>query len=97
MENEITPVRTYFLVYVALLALLAATVALAYINLGIWNLVIAISIAIAKALLVLLYFMHVRHSKQLVKVFAIAGFLWLLILIGLTLTDYISRVGGIKN
>lgn len=97
MENEITPVRTYFFVYVALLALLAATVALAYINLGIWNLVIAISIAIAKALLVLLYFMHVRHSQQMVKVFAIAGFLWLLILIGLTLTDYISRVGGIKN
>lgn len=91
MEAHITPVRTYFLVYLALLLLLALTIGLAFVDLGFLNEVIAMTIAVIKATLVILYFMHVRGSSQLTKLFVFAGFFWLLILVSLTLTDYVTR------
>lgn len=91
MEHPVIPPKTYLLVFAALLALLALTVGLAYIDLGFFNLIAALTIASVKALLVILYFMHVRYSSDLAKIFAAAGFLWLFLLLGLTLTDYISR------
>ena len=95
MEHPIVSVKTYVLVYLALLALLAATLAVAFIELGsVINTVLAVAIASVKALLVVLYFMHVRYSSQLARLFVAAGFVWLVILIGLTLTDYLSRTGG---
>lgn len=83
--------RVYFLVYLALLMLLGATVAIAYIELGSLNTLLALAIAITKAVLVILYFMHVRESDVLTRIFVAAGFVWLLILIGLTLSDYLTR------
>jgi cytochrome c oxidase subunit 4 len=94
MEEHITPRRNYFFVYLALMLLLAATIGAAMIDLGPLNWLIAISIAIVKAVLVILFFMHVRASSQVVRVFAIAGFFWLAILIGLSLTDYLTRPQG---
>jgi cytochrome c oxidase subunit 4 len=94
MEAHITPRRTYFFVYLALMLLLAVTIGAALIDLGPLNWFIAVSIAILKAVLVILFFMHVRAGSQLVRIFAIAGFFWLAILIGLTLTDYLTRPDG---
>ena len=92
-ENPIVPRRTYFLVFLALLVLLAATIGAAFIDLGPLNLALAVVIAIVKALLVLLFFMNVRRSSQLARLFIGAGFFWLAILIGLSLTDYLTRIG----
>jgi cytochrome c oxidase subunit 4 len=94
MEEHITPRRTYLFVYIALMVLLGATIGAAFIDLGPVNWLIAMSIAIVKAVLVILFFMHVRASSQLVRVFVIAGFFWLAILIGLSLTDYLTRPSG---
>ena len=92
MEEKITPRRTYLFVYLALLLLLGTTVGAAFLDLGVWNTVIAVTIAFAKAMLVLLFFMGIRYSDNLSRLYAAAGFIWLLILFGLTLTDYLTRL-----
>ena len=91
MKHTIVPVRTYFLVLLALLALTATTTWVAYIDLGELNIVVAVTIAVVKALLVILIFMHVKQSSNLTKLFVGVGFFWLLILIALTFSDYASR------
>ncbi len=91
MSEHVVPKSVYFLIFVALLALTGATVWVASVDLGPLNTVVALSIAVFKGLLVVLYFMHVRYSSRLVWVFAGAGFFWLIILIGLTMSDMISR------
>ena len=87
--------RTYVFVYVALLVLLAATVGAGYLPLGPFHLVMSIGIAIAKAILVMLFFMHLRHSPERTIFFIGAGILLLLILMGLTTVDYLTRVNGL--
>ena len=89
-EQSITR-KTYLIVWAALMALLVATAAADKVNLGVFNTVIAIGIAFIKAILILLYFMHVRTSSKLTWVFAGAGFLWLVIMLWLTSTDYVTR------
>jgi cytochrome c oxidase subunit 4 len=90
-EHHIVPISTYLMVFALLMALLIITLAAASLNLGEWNLVIAITIAVLKALLVVLFFMHLRWSTYLVRVFAGAALFWLSILFVLTLQDYFSR------
>jgi cytochrome c oxidase subunit 4 len=87
----IVPRKTYYLVAVALFVLLAATIAISFLDLGEFNTIAAISIAILKAALVVLYFMHVRYSSRLTWVFAVGGFFWLIVLFGLTMSDYLTR------
>jgi cytochrome c oxidase subunit 4 len=84
-------VRTYFIVFGALLALTALTAAVAFVNLGPFNVAVAMSIAVTKALLVALYFMHLRHTNRLTIIFASASLLWLGHMIISSLSDYISR------
>lgn len=91
MEHSSPPLRVYFLVYIALLLLMVVTVVVAEYHLGDWGIFVAFTIAGIKAVLVLLYFMHLRYSSRLTWLFAGAGFVWLLIMIGLMMTDYISR------
>jgi cytochrome c oxidase subunit 4 len=91
MTETIISKKTYFQVWAALLILLAATVGIASVQLGGFNAVAALTIAVAKATIIILYFMHVRHSSQLIWVVVGAGFFWLSIMIGLTLTDYLTR------
>ena len=91
MSETITPVRTYLIIFLALMVLTAITVAVAFFELGPFNDIAAMGIAITKACLVILYFMHVRHSSRLTKVVVVAGFLWLLFLIGFTMSDYLTR------
>jgi len=69
----------------------ALTVGAAYLEMGWLNTPVALAIAICKASLVVLFFMHVRYNTPLIWVFAAAGFFWLLILFSLTLQDYMSR------
>lgn len=77
--------------WAALMILLAITTALAFVPLGSAQLGVALAIAGTKALLVLLLFMELKASSGLVRVFAAAGFFWLLIMIGLTSADYLHR------
>jgi cytochrome c oxidase subunit IV len=84
-------VRTYITVWVSLLVLLGLTVGAAYIPLGEFNTITAITIAVIKAVIIGLYFMHLRYSSRLNWVFAGAGFFWLLILFTLALGDYATR------
>jgi cytochrome c oxidase subunit 4 len=83
--------RTYLINGFALLAFLGLTIAAAYVNLGPFNTVAAMSIALAKAVLILLFFMHLRDSKPIIWVFAGAGFFWLGIMFALALSDYLTR------
>lgn len=89
--------RSYLIVFLALLALLALTVGAAFLDLSrflpghFWGLAVALTIAIAKGVLILLYFMHVKSGPQRVAVFAAAGFVWLGILTTLTMSDYLTR------
>jgi cytochrome c oxidase subunit 4 len=91
MSEHVTPKRMYFAIWAALLVLTYATVAVSRIDLGRLNTIAALTIAVAKALLVVLYFMHIRYSTRLTKLVLVGGFLWLALLIGLTTADVISR------
>ena len=87
-------VKSYVWVFVALLLLTALTTAVAFVDLGgSLNVVAALAIAGGKAILVALYFMHLRHSSRLSWIFAGAGFFWLFILIVLTMSDALTRSG----
>ena len=89
--SHILPKSTYYAVYAALMVLLVATVGFAYLDLGRLNFLVTMLIAVAKALMIGMIFMHVRYSDHLVWVFAFASFLWLGIMIALTLNDYFTR------
>lgn len=90
-EHAHPTVGLYLVIIATLMVLTCATWAIAFKDLGIWNPVVALTIACTKAVLVILFFMHVYYSSKLTKVTVAAGFFWLLILITLSLSDYISR------
>jgi cytochrome c oxidase subunit 4 len=93
MSEHSSSVGFYIVIFLALIVLTATTVGVAFINLGVFNPVVALGIATAKALLVVLFFMHVKDSSErLTRVVIVAGLFWLLILIGLTLADYGTRL-----
>jgi cytochrome c oxidase subunit 4 len=77
--------------WLALIILLSLTTALAFAPLGTATLFVSLTIAVTKALIVLLFFMELKASTALVRVFAAAGFFWLLIMIALTTADYTHR------
>jgi len=89
-RHIVSPV-IYLIIFGTLLALTWITTRVAYVDLGVLNLAAAVTIAMVKGTLVILYFMHVRYSSHLVKVFVCAGFLWLLIMIAITMSDYMTR------
>jgi cytochrome c oxidase subunit 4 len=81
----------YARVYVILLGLLGLTYGVSFIDLGPGNLLAGLTIAVTKALLIVFYFMHLKTSPKLTRFAALAGILWLSVLMSLTLNDYISR------
>jgi cytochrome c oxidase subunit 4 len=103
MSGHVVPVKTYLGIFVALLALTALTTGAAFVDFekmhtGIrlvdaipLNTVVALAIAVAKMLLVILFFMHVKYSSGLTKVVVMSGFLFLAILVSLTLADELTR------
>jgi cytochrome c oxidase subunit 4 len=91
MAGHISPKPTYYAIFGSLMVLTAITVSVAFINLGVLNFPVALSIAILKATLVILFFMHVKYSSRLTKLICGVSFFFLVVLFGLTLTDYLSR------
>lgn len=100
-SEHIVPVWLYVGVFTTLFVLTIVTAAVAFVDLSLkgpdghvivnFNPVVALTIAIFKATLVVLFFMHVKYSARLTKVVVVAGIFWLLILLSLTMTDYLSR------
>jgi cytochrome c oxidase subunit IV len=91
MSDHVAPKSLYYMIFLALMVGTIITVAVAFIDLGFFNNVVMLTIACAKALLVILFFMHVRWSTRLTWVIVGSGFFWLLILFVLTMSDYMSR------
>ena len=91
MSAHVVPRKTYFLIFGGLMVLTGLTVWVATFDLGRWNAIVALSIAVVKATMVVLYFMHVRYSSKLTWVFVCAGVIWVIILFGFTLSDFLTR------
>jgi cytochrome c oxidase subunit 4 len=89
--NHVAPKSLYYLIFAALVVGTALTVLVAFYDLGFMNNIVMLTIACVKALLVILFFMHVRWGSRLTWVVAGAGFFWLLIMFTITMTDYMSR------
>jgi cytochrome c oxidase subunit 4 len=79
---------------IALLILTGTTVGVSYIDLGVFNAVVALAIAVIKMILVVLFFMHVKYSPRLTKLTVLAGVFVFIVLVGMTLTDYVTRAWG---
>jgi cytochrome c oxidase subunit 4 len=91
ISHPVAAARTYVLVWLGLITLLLLTLGSAYLPLGWLNGVVNLAIAVAKALLVMIFFMHLRSSHYVLKIAAAAGFFWLALLIGLSLADFLAR------
>lgn len=91
MSLPVVPQRTYLMVFLGLIGLTILTTAVAFKDLGPFNTVVALAIAFTKMLLVILFFMGVRYSSGLVRIILVAGFFWLALLIGFTMSDYHTR------
>ena len=91
MSGHISPTKTYYVIFGSLMVLTTITVIVAFVNLGALNFPVALGIAILKATLVVLFFMHVKYSSQLTNLICGTAFFFLVILFGLTLSDYLSR------
>ncbi len=89
--SHISPTSTYFAVFGTLMVLTAATVGAAFVHIGALNFPIAIGIAVTKATVVILFFMHVKYSSKLTKFVVASCLFFLACLFGLTFTDYLSR------
>ncbi len=94
-EHHLVTPATYLIVFGTLLVFTGLTVVAAYVDLGIFNPVVALAIASFKAVVVILFFMHVKYQSRLVKMTVGAGFFTFLVLITMTLTDYMSRAWGL--
>jgi cytochrome c oxidase subunit 4 len=93
-EHHIVTPFQYCLVYVTLLVGTAITVAAAYFDMGAWNPVVALFIACFKACIVILFFMHAKYQSRLIKMTIGSGFFLFIVLITMTMLDYVSRAWG---
>jgi len=97
-ESHLSPVGLYVGIWATLMVCTGLTVFAASIDLGIFNIVVALLIATIKGTLVVLFFMHLKYSSRLTMVTVIAALFWLFLMFSLTLTDYLTRhwaTGGI--
>jgi cytochrome c oxidase subunit IV len=93
-EHHIVPPRIYIIIVSILLFMTATTVWASYIEMGIFNPIVALAIGVFKATLVVLFFMHVKYSTRLTKLVVGSGVFVFLVLIGMTLSDYFTRAWG---
>ncbi|HWP46708.1 MAG TPA: cytochrome C oxidase subunit IV family protein [Candidatus Limnocylindrales bacterium] len=91
MVEHVESKKVYFTVFVVLMVLTFITIQVAFMDLGWLNNILALGIAVCKATLVALFFMHVRYSTRLTWVVILGGLFWLGIMIALTLSDYLTR------
>jgi cytochrome c oxidase subunit 4 len=93
MSEHILPAKLYWAIWASLICLTVLTAAIAFVDLGPLNTVVALVIASFKALLVILFFMHVKYtSEKLTKVVIVSALFWLMILLALSLADYTTRL-----
>jgi cytochrome c oxidase subunit 4 len=90
-EHHVVPVRLYVQIFVALMVFTAITVAVAFLDLGPLNNVVMLAVAVLKATLVVLFFMHVKYSTRLIPLVVVGGVFFLLVMFGITMSDYLSR------
>src|ERR1035438_9616182 len=95
-EHHVVPKRIYFAVFFALIVLTWVTTSISTVDLGRWNIFVALAIAIVKASRVVLFFMHVWYSTRLTKMIVMASIFWLPLLLFLTMSRIWARgwVGG---
>jgi cytochrome c oxidase subunit IV len=91
MSETVIAKKTYLMAWAGLLLALAATIAVSYVNLGRLNIAVALIIASVKALIIGVYFMHLRYSQRLIWYYVIGAALWLTIMFTFTFTDYFAR------
>lgn len=94
-EHHVVGPKTYLLILLVLLCLTALTTGIAFVNLGVFSPIVALGIAVIKMTLVILFFMHVKYSSRLVKLTVASGFFTFIVLVTMTLSDYISRAWGL--
>ena len=90
-SDHIVPLKVYFAIFAALMVLTASTVWVAFLDLGALNTFVALGIAVTKATLVILFFMHVKYSTKLTWLVVASGFVFLAIMLALTMSDIVSR------
>ncbi len=93
-EHHIVSPKVYVAIFFSLLLFTGLTVAASYLEMGIFNPIVALGIAVIKATLVVLFFMHVKYSTKLTKLTVGAGLFTFIVLVGMTLSDYITRAWG---
>lgn len=91
MSQHVVPLRTYWIIFGALMGLMVLTVLASYLDLGLFEIPLALTIATVKAVLIMMYFMHLKYSNKLTWLFAGASTLWLAILIAFTMSDFVGR------
>jgi len=97
MSEHIVSIKLYYAIWTALLLLTGITAGVAFIDLGPFNTVVALVIATLKAVLVLLFFMHLKYaSEKMTSVVVISAIFWLLLLLALSLADYSTRPLGVS-
>ncbi len=94
MSEHIVPPRVYFTIFGILMLCTYLTVQIAFFDLGALNTIAALGIAVLKAVLVVLFFMHAKYSSRLTWAVILAGVFWLVLLIALTMSDYLTRSWG---
>ena len=95
MSEHIIPSKIYYLIWIALMCLTVITAAVAFVDLGQFNTIVALAIATLKAVLVVLFFMHLKYSSErMTRVVVISAIFWLVLLLGLSLMDYGWRGPG---
>ena len=92
MSEHVVPAKIYVAIWATLTVLTFVTAGIAFLDLGPFNTIVALVIATFKALLVVLFFMHVKYaSEKMTKMVVAAAIFWLLLLLGLSLADYGTR------
>ncbi len=93
-EHHIVTPGSYLIIFATLLVFTGITVGAAYIPMGVFNPIVALAIASTKAVIVILFFMHVKYQSKLIKMTVGAGFFTFFVLIMMTMADYMSRAWG---
>ena len=91
MSEHIVPTRVYYTIFAILMVCTAITVGVAFVDLGPLNTIAALGIAVFKAVLVVLFFMHVKYSTRLTWAVVVGSVFWLGIMLALTMGDYLTR------
>ena len=89
--GHVVAAKLYIAIWAILMAMTLTTVLVSFVDIGLFNVVVALLIATIKGTLVVLFFMHLRYSPKLTMATVVAAMFWLFLLLSLTMTDYLTR------